>query len=333
MFGQYSRAYDQKSMAIHLRDKYGKNEITYPFFKDNDVTTLSHLVLRAGGQDQKQTRIRDAFCAQVMKGHTTLAIMDWTPVALYINGQYWGFYDLREKINEDYFASHEGLDIDGMTIIKGDSRVITGTNTEIKALYAYVKSHDLSQSANYEYVCSVMDVDNFIDYLITEIFFGNGDTGNKKCYKAKNGKWRWVMFDFDMAMRSETTWGDRFNTIEMLFNPGGHGSNNGFTTCLQTNLIKNSEFRNKFLTRYAELLNTVFMPENMKAVLKTMTDRIDSEMKLHGQRWNRPDYNTWQAQVVSLNGIIDKRRNIAKNQLIKFLSVSQQECDRLFPNG
>ena len=119
-----SRAYDQKSMAIHLRDKYGKNEITYPFFKDNDVTTLSHLVLRAGGQDQKQTRIRDAFCAQVMKGHTTLAIMDWTPVALYINGQYWGFYDLREKINEDYFASHEGLDIDGMTIIKGDSRAI-----------------------------------------------------------------------------------------------------------------------------------------------------------------------------------------------------------------
>ena len=333
VFGQYSRAYDQKSLAIHLRDKYGKNEITYPFFKDNDVTTLSHLVLRAGGQDQKQTRIRDAFCAQVMKGHTTLAIMDWTPVALYINGQYWGFYDLREKINEDYFASHEGLDIDGMTIIKGDSRVITGTNTEIKALYAYVKSHDLSQSANYEYVCSVMDVDNFIDYLITEIFFGNGDTGNKKCYKAKNGKWRWVMFDFDMAMRSETTWGDRFNTIEMLFNPGGHGSNNGFTTCLQTNLIKNSEFRNKFLTRYAELLNTVFMPENMKAVLKTMTDRIDSEMKLHGQRWNRPDYSTWQAQVVSLNGIIDKRRNIAKNQLIKFLSVSQQECDRLFPNG
>lgn len=334
VFGQYSRAYDQKSMAVHLRDKYGTSDVTYPFFEDNSITTLSHLVLRAGGQDQKQTRIRDAFCAQVMKGHTTLALMDWTPVAVYINGQYWGFFDLREKVNEDYLASHYGLDGDNVTIIKGDSRVVSGSNTEIKALYSYVKSHDLSKSEYYDYVCSVMDVDNFIDYLITEIFFANGDTGNKKCYKenTEGAKWQWVMFDFDMSLRSESTWGDRYNTIEMMFNPGGHGSNNAFTTCLQTNLIKNKQFKQKFISRYAELLNTIFMPENMKAVLKRMTDMIEPEMKLHGERWNRPTFSSWQAEVVSLNNIIDKRRNIAKNQLIAFFGLSQSQVQELFPN-
>lgn len=336
VFGQYSRAYDQKSLAVHLRDKYGTSDVTYPFFENNDITTVSHMVLRAGGQDYKATRIRDAFCSEVMQGHTTLISMDWQPVALYINGAYWGFFDLREKINEEYLASHEGLDKDNVTIIKGDSRVVAGSNTEIKALYAYAKNNDLSKAEHYNYMAEQMDMDNFIDYLIAEIYFANGDTGNKKCYKENTlgSKWRWVIFDFDMSMRNESLWGDKYNTIEMLFNPGGHGSNNGFTSALQYNLSKNSTFREKFITRYAELLNTIFMPESMRAVLKGMTDKMDSEMKQHVARWGTPtSYDKWVEEVANLNRIIDKRREIAKKQLIAFFSMSDAEVAKLFPNN
>jgi len=335
VFGQYSRGYDQKSLAVHFRDRYGASEVTYPFFEDNLHTTLKHLVLRAGGQDQKQTRIRDAFCAQVLKkAGARVAIMDWAPVALYINGEYWGYYDLREKVNEDYLNTHYGLDASNVTIIKNDSRALEGTNTEIKALYSYVKSHDLTVKENYDYVCSVMDTDSFIDFLIAEIFFANGDTGNKKCFKenTEGSKWYWVVFDMDMTVRPEALWGDRYNTIEMLFNPAGHGSNNGFTTCLQRALIKNKDFRKRFITRYAELLNTAFTAESLNAVLDEMLERMGDEMKQDATRWSRPTYDKWQTEIGYMRNVLNRRREVAKSQLIKFCSITSAEQAELFPN-
>lgn len=335
VFGQYSRGYDQKSLAVHFRDSYGASEVTYPFFADNQYSTVKHLVLRAGGQDQKQTRIRDAFCAQVLKkAGAKVAVMDWAPVALYINGEYWGYYDLREKINEDYIESHYGLDASNVTIIKNDSRALEGTNTEIKELYAYVKSHDLTVQANYDYVCSVMDTDSFIDYLIAEIFFANGDTGNKKCFKenTEGSKWYWVVFDMDMTVRPEALWGDRYNTIEMLFNPSGHGSNNGFTTCLQRALIKNKDFRKRFITRYAYLLNTAFTAESLNGVLDEMLARMGDEMKLDASRWSRPTYEKWQTELGYMRNILNKRRDVAKKQLIAFCNITSAEQKELFPN-
>ena len=335
VFGQYSRGYPQKSLAVHFRDSYGTSQVTYPFFSNNHHATVKHLVLRAGGQDQNHTRIRDAFCAQVLKGHTDVALMDWAPVALYINGQYWGYYDLREKVNEDYLATHYGVDAKNVTIIKNDSRALEGDNTEIKALYKYVREHDLTVKEHYDYVCSQMDTDNFIDYLIAEIFLANGDTGNKKCFKenVEGAKWRWVVFDMDMTVRNESLWGDRYNTIEMLFNPDGHGSNNGFTTCLQRGLIKNPDFRKRFITRYAQWLNTIFMPENLNAVLDTMVAQIDAEMQNDSTRWNRPSYNDWLKKLDELRNVLNKRRAMAKKQLIAFCNITQAEQDELFPNG
>ncbi len=335
VFGQYSRGYAQKSLAVHFRDSYGTSQVTYPFFTNNEHTNVKHLVLRAGGQDQNHTRIRDAFCAQVLKGHTDVALMDWAPVALYINGEYWGYYDLREKVNEDFLAEYYGLDPKNVTIIKGDSRALEGDNTQIKALYEYVRKHDLTVKEHYDYVCSQMDTDNFIDYLIAEIFFANGDTGNKKCFKenTEGSKWRWVVFDMDMTMRNESLWGDRYNTIEMLFNPDGHGSNNGFTTCLQRGLIKNSDFRKRFITRYAQWLNTIFMPENLNAVFDSMVAQIDTEMAVDATRWNRPTYEDWLMRQDELRNVLNKRRDVAKKQLIEFCNITQAEQAELFPNG
>lgn len=336
VFGQYTRAYDQKSLALHLRDQYGAGELHYPFFANNDITEIHDLVLRAGGQDQKFTRIRDALCSQIMKGHTTLAFMDWQPVAVYINGEYYGLYGLREKINEDYFATHEGLDKDNIDMVRGNSILVSGTNAQYKDLIAYVKSHDLSVQSNYDHVCAQVDIDNYIDYLITEIFFANGDTGNIKFYREhkEGSKWKWVMFDFDMALRVEALWSsETYNMLKKMFNPNGHGSGNAFSTALQCALIKNKDFKQRFIARYAELLNTVFMPDNMLSVLEGMTNQIATEMVLHGARWKRPEYNTWLTEVKDLQRILKGRRDFAKKQLIAYFSLSDAQVSALFPNG
>ncbi len=329
VFGQYTRAYDKKSLAIHLRDNYGAKSVTYPFFSDNSVTTFTDFVLRAGGQDSNKLELRDAFCAMVMKNNTDLAFMDWQPVALYINGEYYGFYNLREKINESYLESHKNIDKNGdISIIKGNSIVLAGTYSEYKVMYEYAKSHDLSIQENYDYMCSKMDIDSYIDYLIVEIFFCNGDTGNVKFYNGgkADDKWQWVMFGDALNKNS--------SSIEKLFSPDGHGSNNNFTTALQRALLANDSFKDKFVNRYAELLNSVFTEEYMTEVMDKMIEMTDKEMSYNAERWEKFSYNSWKnSYTTEIYQVIKGRRTVAIGQLKSYFSLSESTMERLFPNG
>lgn len=336
VFGQYSRAYDQKSLAVYFRGDYGADSVSYPFFVNSDHTTLSSLVLRAGGQDQGMTRIRDAFCSQVMKGSSSLVFQDWAPVAVYLNGQYWGYFDLREKINAEWLTMYGGIrDENSVDLIKGNRTAKAGTNEAYLELLDYVKSHDLSRDAYYDYVASRVDIDNYIDYLITEIFFCNGDTGNVKfyCEKSDTGKWRWIMFDFDMTLRNEALW-NRYDMFENLFNPSGHGAGNSFSSALQCGLLKNDEFEQKFIKRFAELLNTNFQPSYMRPILDGMIGQIDSEMTRNCERWGKPaTYADWREEVDNLYRIVDGRRDHVKKQLIEYFRLTDREVTELFPNG
>lgn len=334
VFGQYSRAYDQKSLAIHLRDGYGISELTYPFFKGNPVTVVSDLVLRAGGQDQWKTKIRDPYCREVIEGYSNIASMDYQPVALYINGKYWGYYDLREKINESYFESHENIDKDAIDIVKGDYFELAGSMKRYKEMISYLKSHNIKDGSVYNYICSRMDVDNYIDYLIFEIFLANSDTGNIKFYRGygKDDKFKWVIFDMDTSLSSFSVNGN-FNALNSLFNPGGHGSGNNFSTFLQCTLIKNDTFRQKFISRYAELLNTAFMPERMTAILDKILNEADLEIKNASQRWPDDTYENWKFESDGLRTVVQKRREYAIKELRNFFDLSDEKMMELFPQG
>lgn len=334
VFGQYSRAYDQKSLSIHLRDSYGTNEITYPFFNQNPVTTVSDLVLRAGGQDQSKAKIRDAFCREVIEGHTYNASMDFQPVALYINGQYWGYYDLREKINESYFATHENINKDAVDIVKGDSIELSGTIDRYMDMIRYMKSHDITKPDVYNYVASQMDVDNYIDFLITEIFFCNTDTGNIKFYRGyENGdKFKWVIFDMDVTLSTASINGG-YNSMWGLFNPEGHGSGYNFSTYLQCTLIKNDTFRQKFINRYAELLNTAFLTDRMTFILDGILSEVDLEIKNASLKWTDSKYGDWKTESALLRDIVTKRRAKAIQEFQKYFNLSDAKMSELFPEG
>ena len=323
IFGQYTRAYPQKAMAIKLRDGYGQRSVTYPFFPGNPITTNESFVLRAAGQDQYRTKFRDAFCTQVMRGYSDIASQDWQPVALYINGEYWGLYELREKLTSDFYARREGLDPNHMDRVKGDNIVQSGSKEDWKALREYARDHDMSQQVHYDYIAARLDIDNFIDYLIAEIFFANSDTGNIKCYRESpegaNGgsKWRMALYDFDMTMRKEAM-GPPRNTMRELLTPGGHGSGNMFYTWLQVGLLQNKDFRKRFQDRYLELLDTAFKPENMEAVLDRMAAQVEPEIAANYARWGRPTPDYWRNQVEEIREICYSRPAIAKQQMEDF---------------
>jgi spore coat protein CotH len=257
-------------------------------------------------------------------GYSDIAMQDWQPVALYINGEYWGIYAIREKINEQYFAAREGLDPDHMDIVKGDTNTLSGDKTGWRDLREYARNHDMRQQVHYDYIAARLDIDNFIDYLIAEIFFANSDTGNKKSYReapeGANGgsKWKMVLFDFDMTVRAGAM-GPPRNTIAEMFNPNGHGVNNMFFTALQVGLLQNSGFKAKFKARYLELLDTAFSPAHMEEVLDRMAAQVEPEIAANAARWGKPTPDYWRAQVEEVRAILQSRPAVAKQQMEAFL--------------
>lgn len=327
-FGAYSRAYVQKSIALNFRGKYGTSSVEYPFFEGNDVTKFSSLVLRAGGQDQEYCHLRDAFIAEVASEYSDVACMDWQPVAVYINGEYYGCYNLREKINASYFKNHEGIDEDDISIIK-DGSAVKGSTTSYKELISYIREHDLSVQEYYDYVASKLDIENYTDYLITEIFFGNEDGGSniKRYVDESGGKWRFVLYDMDMS-----TYAHEYNSMKAIFSPYGSTASDMDIEDIQSGLTQNDGFNEYFIQRYAELLNSYFMPENLIAKFDYMTSLIDDEMVLHGVRWSAPTYSDWVYNVDKFKGILEDLRDTRKEELIDYFDLSSSEVAELFPN-
>lgn len=331
IFGQFSRANAQKAFAVHLRDCYGSKELSYPFFEGNPVTTMSSFVLRAG--DPYYTKLRDELACEIMKRDTKAAVMDWRPVALYINGEYWGLYFLREKINESYFESHFGLDGDNLDIIKTDAEVLSGDLEAFRQLRAFARDNDLSIEENYNKISQLMDIESYTDYLLGEIFFYNLDSGNMKCFRERSdeGKFAWVFFDLDQALYVNAR--DRSDSsLQYFLGAQGHGQNHQFSNVLVRSLLQNSAYRDYFLKRYAYFLNTIFIPENMLSILDEMMSLVENEMQYQCERWRLYSVEGWRENCESLKQTLALRREVCISQLIDWFELSASEQRALFPN-
>ncbi len=327
IFGQYSRASAQKSFALHIRDIYGASSVTYPFFgDDNEFTEVKGLVLRAAGQDQNSARLRDAFCSQVLlSSDSEVLTADWQPVALYINGEYWGLYNLREKINEDYLEQNYGIRKDSVTILKGTSQIeLAGSMDEFRNLRKFVAQNSMYDADNYNYVCSKLDIDNYMDYIIFETFFKNNDLRNSRYYLSgeDGAKWKWIMFDMDMSMRSDAT-NEKLYSLEQILE----------REPIHKYLLRNKVYKEAFINRYAELLNTTFLPSNLTAILDDMAAQIEPEIANNAERWGAPSYSEWKNEVAYLRKVCEKRRGILKTQLQEYFGLSDSKMKKLFPNG
>lgn len=328
--GQYSRAQTQKSVSINLKEAYGSGTSYYPFFGSDQITVFDNLLLRTGGQDWNYTNLIDAYCARVVNGQMDLDIMRDIPVALYVNGEYWGMYYVREKINESYLYNHHGIEEDNLDLIKGNSIVQAGSYTAHKALLNYIKNHDLSNQEYFDYVASQIDIEEWTNYWITESFFGNTDTGNIRFYCTKDGtgKWRWILFDMDWALYPSTY---KWNMLAEFLATSGHGVGNAFSTVIARGLFQNADFRWYFAQKYAEYLHTVFAKERLTAILDEMVAQIDEEMVRQCDRWGVITYTKWKSNVNKLYDILEERWDLTIDDLKESCRLTDAQMAQLFP--
>ena len=331
IFGQYSRAEPQKPFKIKLRGEYGTPQITYPFFKDYDVSTFKCFLLRQSGEDWYALKMRDAYFAQVIKGRMDLDYMEYRPVAVYINGEYWGLYNIREHIDADYIESHRGIDADSVDLIKGNRTVKAGSIDAYNEFYEWMKNHDLSIQENFDYAASKIDLESWMNWWITETFFSNTDTGNIKfyCEQGEDGKWRWILFDMDWAMHPTTYFRNR---LDRMLDPKGHGAGKGFSTLFARRLMQNEAFKNEFIEAYAYHINNTFTQEHMFEVLDRMADEIRTEIPKQAARWGRPTVSGWEKQITQMKDLLIKRRELCKQHLQDTFDLSNARMKELFPD-
>ncbi len=332
LHGSYSRKESQKSLELNLRECYGDDQVIYPFFPGNEVSTFKRLILRTSGQDWKFTKLRDAFMTEVIQADMELDTMDWRPCVLYVNGEYYGLYEIRENVDEYYMAAHYGTDPDNVDIIKGNWIMLSGTKNAYKELLTYVKEHDMKNNEAYQHVLSLIDENSLMDFVIAESFFNNLDSGNKKFWREnKDGaQWRWVFFDLDWAM-FPTTYTKNILKYDLL-DPEGHGQQNIFDSTLQVKLMENPAFKEAFIERYAWFINNTFATERMLKILDSMTEQIKGEMPRQIARWGKPStVAAWERNVSSLRQIVSEKRGLMQLILQESFNLSNSRMHALFP--
>ncbi|MBR3929006.1 MAG: lamin tail domain-containing protein [Clostridia bacterium] len=284
LHGQYSRAEDQKPFKVIARSKYGNNRFNAQLFSNRDYTEYQSFVLRNSGQDNEKTRMRDSILTSLTEGSSVM-YQETELAIVYLNGVYWGHYNLRERINTFSICQWEGWDEsvkDSMDLIKANTKVMQGSVDDWLAIKDWYAKNGIETAEELEYVKQHIDVDNYLEYIAVQMYTGNTDLLNVKKYKSDevDGKWRWVLFDMDWAYVTDT------NSVGRWLTPGGMGSGNKTDNSLFIALMKNPVCKDQFLTYFAEHLRTNWTSENVLRLIDERYELLAPELDQHLERWN-----------------------------------------------
>lgn len=317
IFGNYSRVFAQKSLSLFFRKRYG-DALEYPMFPSLDYSEFRSLVLRNSGSDWLRTNMRDGFITTLMQD-CDIEMQAFQPVATYINGVYWGMYNMREKINEHFLESKSGIKESDIDYLESRGEANHGSNTDYLALVDFIEEMDLSVAENYEHVSSEIDIENFIVYNVAQIYIDNGDWpgNNRKFWKGGDGKWRWILFDTDFGFGLWKPSDIEYNSLADAMASDGDGwPNPPWATLFLRKLSENMSFKNAFINRYADEMNTNFLPANVHCKIDSIVKVISPEIDQHFERWG-PTPVRWEDELDKLRSFTDQRPMHAKNHILQ----------------
>ena len=287
IFGGWSRALDQRSLSIFARGQYGLSEIDYPLFPNRPYDKYQSFILRNSGNDFLVSNIRDVTLTSLMDG-SGLETQAYKPVVTYVNGLYWGLFNMREKMNEHYLASRYGINPDEIDILGPFDEVIQGSSEDYRSMMTFLETNSLTSDESYQWIADQVDIDNFIIYHVAQIYFDNTDWpgNNNKQWRVKDGKWRWILYDTDFGFGTWDANAFQNNTLLFALEPNGpFWPNPPASTLLFRKLVENINFRNKFVNQFADELNSRFIRERVEEHIENVAANVASEIPDHYDRW------------------------------------------------
>ncbi len=317
LFGGFSRILPQKSLAVFARSKYGDKRFRYPIFPERDFSKYKSFIIRNAGGDFLHTHLRDAYMTQLAKP-TGIAIQAYRPAVVFLNGEYWGIQNLREKISEHYLKSNYDVDKDNVDILRHNGVKRHGYSTNYKKFLAYLRANDLADDAKVEALRKFMDIEDYIAYNIAETYSDNRDAGgNIRYWRERNdsAKWRWIFYDLDLGLGNNEPNGYKNNTLKKFTNANGEAwPDPAWSTFIIRSLLKNKELEYQYINTFADHLNTVYHPDTALTLWKKMTATIDAEMHFHQKRWHS-SYDNWIQQQERVTTFIKERPTYVREHI------------------
>lgn len=323
MHGHTGLEAPKKSFKVNFRGRYGQDTLTYPVYGDDGPDVYDSLIIRAG-QDYPTAIFRDELFTSLARdmGGNVLAQRDKFSI-LYVNGAYYGIYCIKEAWTELMYAQNKGGSAENVEIVQAP----VGSSHEIYQLFQFCRNNDLSIDSNYEYVASQVDIDSLIDYMIIQGYCTNGDVQQNLRYirSADTGnKWQFAFYDLDWSFYYHNA----FKHVLSPYQSWQHLS-------LTRNIMKNAQFREKFLARTSEMMATILSNENVVARIDYYENLLDPEVPRERQRWKN-NYQAWKNKVQYLRDFIligedgyDQMDNMI-NKLIDYIGLTDAEIEKYF---
>ena len=317
--GETSLIMSKKNMSLRFRGAYGQETLQYDIF-GGGATEFTNLLLRAG-QDQEQTIIRNEL-SQSLCEKADMDVINQRSIfcVLYVNGEYSGIYTLKEKANKYLYAAVAGVDPDSVEVIEAPA----GYGTEFyDQIIRFAYMNDMSLDENYEHLASLMDMDGLIDWLIMEGFCANTDvtSGNLRYCRSEqaDGKWHFMFYDLDATF---VTPGAMYANLLSEY-----GVAHIQVSSLAVPLMQNAGFKDRFLTRAAELLSDKLSNEAVINEISTMTEELSAEVDRDFSRYGK-DRGSWEWSLEQLLYLVDdcdwRQQNIDALCFIFGLSGSER---------
>jgi len=353
MHGNGSLGAPQKSMRLYFQNDIDADAVNYPSklkydifqgrTKDvngNYITSYKRLLLRNSGNDFNTAFLRDRLLQKISEP----LIVDYQesrPAMIFIDGEFWGMYNVRERYDAKYFNDHYGITEENFAMLEAPSPLkynmdynhayelcdgVAGDEKPWVALIDFAAKNNLAIEANYKKVADQLDVDNLIDMFIANIYLCNTDWpgNNVKVWRNKNAndpsgmdtKWRFVLMDMDMG----GGWGDNNSSRNMMNQAFG---GNVIASNLMESLLKNQGFKTKFINRFVQVVDTVYKPELTIPVLDQMANEIKLPMAFSISRWPNSgnSMSNWNSEIAKARTFLQNRSAYAKQQMFSYFGM------------
>lgn len=284
--GAINRRAQQKGLKLYARADYGKKNFKFKIFDELELSKFKHLVLKSFHSASSRAGVQD-WLANHIASNMNVATIASRPVALFLNGEYWGIYFLQEKGDERYFEGHYDADPDLVNVIDNWSELENGSSDSFFSLYYWMMEADLSDSIQYQYFSEKVDIPSFIDYMIFELYSGNRDwpINNVRCWQDGPNPWRWLFYDGDWCfydlefdVYANVTYAEQ----EMVW------PTSKWSTLFFRKLLQSETFVKDYLSRLNEVSNTCLTYRNTKPYLTKIMNLIQDEIPHQVDRFQFP---------------------------------------------
>ena len=292
--GGWSRLADKKSFQLSYVTTGMPPERSGVLSSPEDGGAQRAVVVRAAAMDVSYRLGDELFRDLYAEGGG--ATVPAVPVLLFLNGTAWGLYNLHEKVDQAFLQRHYGpADYD---LVDDPLYRKSEEDGAWNRMLDFFVTHDLSQETHFEKASRLIDVENFTDYWLFNIYTGNVDWPHNNYYafrkRAPGERWRWLSWDTDATFdvrrglpHDTLSWATRSELRHDLSYNGDEPDWERWlvSTAIIRSLLKNRAYRDLFVRRFCALHDTYFQPDRLKArfqgILARMTPHLDADWR----RW------------------------------------------------